>query len=254
MSSLSAYARVSTTTQEAGFGIAIQHELMSKWARANTHRIIRFHDDTESGSEGVDNRPGLANCIADIAEGITSGIVVARLDRLARDVILQETLFAEFAKYGARVYSCQGGEDAYLRDEPDDPSRKMIRVILGAVAEYERGVISLRMEAGRALRRSTGGWAGGTTPYGWRSSRGTLVPEPVEQEQIALMRTLRGRGPRRGGMGYPTIARTLNEIGVPTRKGTGTWQSEQVRRILERKARKKAKGAPGEGLRDDIAS
>lgn len=241
---LSAYARISTVTQEAGFGIAIQHDIMSKWARDNGHHITRFRDETESGGEGLDTRTGLANCIADIAEGLTKGIVVARLDRLARDLILQETIISELSRYGGSVFSCQAGEDAFLRDDDQDASRKLIRQILGAVAEYERAVIRLRMTAGRRLKQQRGGWGGGTTPYGWRSVKGALVPEPVEQEQIRLMRLWKD-----AGWAYNRIANTLNEVGVPTRRG-GRWTAESVKRTLNHKVTR-LRDVPGEGLRDE---
>ncbi len=49
------------------------------------------------------------------------GIVVYRLDRLARDLVLQEQLLAELRRVSAAVFSTSAGEDAYLAD--DRPTR-----------------------------------------------------------------------------------------------------------------------------------
>ena len=60
---------------------------------------------------------------------------VYRLDRLARDLIVQETVLAEVKRLGGEVFSTSAAEAGYLSDDPDDPSRKLIRQVLGAVAE-----------------------------------------------------------------------------------------------------------------------
>jgi DNA invertase Pin-like site-specific DNA recombinase len=153
--------------------------------------------------------------------------VVARLDRLARDLVLQETLIAECRKHGARVWSTAAGEDAYLEEIPDDPSRKMIRQILGAVAEYERGMIALRMAAGKARKVAEGGYAHGAPPYGWDAVDGRLEINELEQTQLAIMRTM-----RQGNASYRTICRVLNASGSRAKKG-GPWHSNVVRRILD---------------------
>ena len=46
---------------------------------------------------------------------------------------------------GAEVFSTSDAEQGYLQDDPSDPSRKLIRQVLGAVAEYERAMIRLRL-------------------------------------------------------------------------------------------------------------
>jgi DNA invertase Pin-like site-specific DNA recombinase len=71
-------------------------------------------------------------------------LIVYRLDRLARDLVLEEQLLAEAWRMGAVVFSTSAGESAYLEDDPLDPSRRLIRQVLGAVNEYERAMIGLR--------------------------------------------------------------------------------------------------------------
>ncbi len=103
-------------------------------------------------------------------------MVVHRLDRLARDLVLQEQLLAECWKMDATVSSTAAGEDAYLRDDPSDPSRRLIRQVLGAVSDYERAMVRLRLATGRRHKADAGGYAYGAPPFGYRSDGGHLVP------------------------------------------------------------------------------
>jgi hypothetical protein len=50
-------------------------------------------------------------------------------------------LLAEVKRVGAAVYSTSPTESSFLGDDPDDPSRALIRQVLGAVAQYERSMI-----------------------------------------------------------------------------------------------------------------
>jgi DNA invertase Pin-like site-specific DNA recombinase len=131
------------------------------------------------------SRTGLANALTLLRSNNADGITVYRLDRLARDLIIQEQLLAEARQHGWHVFSTSTSVAAYLEDDPGDPSRKMIRQVLGAVAEYERSMIALRLRSGRARKAQRGGFAGGRT-------------------------ALRVLGDHRNGKSLRSIARTLN--------------------------------------------
>src|SRR5205807_10485953 len=123
-----------------------------------------------------------------IQERSAKGLVVYRLDRLARDLIVQEQLLAEVRRMGGEVFSTSAAEAGYLVDDPDDPSRKLIRQVLGAVSEYERAMISLRLRTGRHRKAERGGFAYGSPPFGWRAEDKELVP--VREEQDVLVRIM----------------------------------------------------------------
>lgn len=224
---LAAYSRVSTKEQLDGFGLDVQSSSMEGWASARDISLLAFCDAGESGSNGVETRRGLHAAMACVASGDASGLLVPRLDRLARDLILQEVLIAEVRRCGGEVYSCVPSEDALLRDDASDPGRKMIRQIMGAVAEYERAVIRLRLEAGIARKKASGGYAGGRPPYGSSAVNGELVAIPAEAEVISFIEGLRDEG-----LSYSSIASRLNAAGH-LRRGR-PWHQEQVRRVLSR--------------------
>ena len=92
------------------------------------------------------------------------------------------------------MFTTSAGEAGYLTDDPDDPSRRLIRQVLGAVSEYERSMIALRLRAGRRRKAEKGGYAYGSPPLGWRAERGELVVDDVEAEALARMAELRDDG------------------------------------------------------------
>ena len=138
------YVRVSTGKQvEEGLGLADQEHACRAWARQHGHRVLAvFRDEGVSGTKELEHRLGLAEALAAVKDGRAGAIVVYRLDRLARDLVLQEQLLAEVWRSG-ELFSTAGGE-ANLHDDPEDPSRRLIRQVLGAVSEYERSMIALR--------------------------------------------------------------------------------------------------------------
>jgi len=139
-----AYVRVSTGKQvEEGLGLADQEQACRAWARQHGHQVLAaFRDEGVSGTKELEHRLGLAEALAAVKDGQAGAIVVYRLDRLARDLVLQEQLLAEVWRSG-ELFSTAGGE-ANLHDDPEDPSRRLIRQVLGAVSEYERAMIALR--------------------------------------------------------------------------------------------------------------
>jgi DNA invertase Pin-like site-specific DNA recombinase len=229
---VAAYLRVSTDRQaEEGLGLAVQEHAIHDWASSHDHVIVGwFRDEGVSGSNGLEHRLGLADALEALKAGEAGGLVVYRLDRLARDLVLQEHLLADIHRLGAEAFSTSAAEGSYLTDDPDDPSRKLIRQVLGAVAEYERGMIALRLRSGRRRKAASGGYAFGAPPYGYRADGGSLVAIPDEQAALERMRSL-----RQGGLTYEAIARSLQRDGFPTKRG-GEWHGKVVRAALGRNA------------------
>lgn len=227
---VTAYLRVSTDKQaDEGAGLDVQRDAIKKWARAEGHRVVSWHsDEGVSGSNGLESRRALTAALADLNEGTARGLVVYRLDRLARDLVLQEQLLAELKRMSVDVFTTSAGEAAYLQDDPKDPSRALIRQILGAVNQYERSMIRLRLEAGIARKREQGGYAGGKPPYGYQAVGKELIPEPAEQDTLTRMRALHDEG--KSGR---QIAEQLTHEGRPARGG-GEWRDASVSRILKR--------------------
>ena len=177
----------------------------------------------ESGVTGkIEDRPALGEMLCDIKEarGAVSMVVVSNLDRFARDVIVQENLIRDLAKMKVEVYSI--AEPDLGVDDPLQPGRRLIRVILGAVAEHEAAMIVLRTRAKRERMRKAGESCEGRKPYGAHPDK------PFESEVLKTIRVMHSNG-----MNFRQIASALNSKNLGTRTGR-LWFPATVRRIALR--------------------
>jgi DNA invertase Pin-like site-specific DNA recombinase len=227
-----AYLRVSTDKQaEEGCGLDVQRDAIRSWARARGHRVVLWtSDEGISGSNGLDAREGLADALRALRTSAAAARAVYRLDRLARDLVLQESLLSEVWRMGGRVCSTSASEDAYLDPEgaADDPSRALIRQVLGAVAQYERAMIGLRLRSGKARKRAQGGYIGGQVALGWRVDDGEFVADAEEQAALRRIQQLRS-----GGRSLREICAVLDAEGVSTKRG-GRWWPHTLKVVLDR--------------------
>lgn len=223
------YIRVSTENQVDGFGLDVQEKAIRTWARDGGHRLAHiYREEGISGAKELDDRPALAEAMEALKAKQADGIVFPKLDRLSRELVLQETLIAAIWKMGAQVFSAVPSEADYLVDDPADPGRKLIRQVFGAVAEYERSIIALRLRSGRAQKAAKGGYAYGAPGFGQRAEGKQLVDDDREQAALARMVQLRGEG-----LSLRQVAVALDEEGFPPKRAE-RWHSQQVARCLAR--------------------
>jgi DNA invertase Pin-like site-specific DNA recombinase len=144
-----AYVRISTEGQHrSGLGEDAQRRALTEFAAQHDLQIVAEHSDTASGAAPLAKRPGLAAAILD-ARKRKCPVVVARLDRLSRDVHFISGLMAEKVPFLVTAF----GLDV-------DP---FMLHIYAAVAQKERALISQRTRealkgrvlAGKSLRKLT---------------------------------------------------------------------------------------------------
>jgi DNA invertase Pin-like site-specific DNA recombinase len=222
---LAAYLRVSTDRQaDEGLGLDVQEQGIARWAKKNGHQVVAWHrDEGISGSNGIDTRRGLLDVLTALEDGTVGGIVTYRLDRLARNLTIQEGTLSKVWALGGTVFAVDIGE--IPQDDPDDPMRTALRQMVGVFAQLERGMIGARLRAARRLKAERGGYAYGAPPFGYRALAGALVPDDAEQATIARARALRtqglslrniattldteNRGPRRAERWHPSTVASL---------------------------------------------
>lgn len=200
--------------REGSYGLDVQRSHISKFAEQNDYAILRcFAEEGVSGAES--NRIMWSNLIVFLAQNPDiQTVIILRLDRLARDLMLQETMLAELMKKGVRLVSV---------DEPDlcsqDPTRTMYRQIRGAISQFERSLISTRLRQGRLKKAETGAYAGGAVPYGYRIINSLLSVHEPEAEIIRAIVRAR-RKPKQGKrLSYAKIADKFNTQGIQPPKG-----------------------------------
>jgi len=142
------YTRVSTSQQLGGGGLDRQKESCLKFCESKDWACLREFQEQESGSVETANRPMLAECISLCGDGYgVNTIVVERADRIARDLIVSELFFRECKERGISVYAADSGEE--LVNAKSDPTRTLIRQVLGALAEWSKAEICRKLLAGR---------------------------------------------------------------------------------------------------------
>lgn len=215
------YVRVSTAEQGAsGLGLAAQRSAI----QAAADRMVLtlgavFEDSGISGATTAEERIGLMSAIGVLKRGDV--LLVAKRDRLGRDVVNVALVERLVERKGCRIVSAAGEGT-----ESQDPTGMLMRRIVDAFAEYERLLIGARTKAALRAKRGRGQRAG-AVPFGYSAdASGSLVAVEDEQRALALMRTL-----RRAGKPLRAIAAEMEAAGFRT-KGGGKWYSETVRSVL----------------------
>ena len=219
-----AYLRVSGKGQIKKDGFPRQREAIRKFAKANNLEVIgEYRDEGVSGTKELEDRQGLAALLDHIESNGIQIVLVERADRLARDLMVGEVILGQFRNLGISVIAADSGVDLTTGD--DDPTRTLIRQVLGAVSQFEKSVIVLKLRAARQRTKRKTGRCEGRKPYGYY---------PGEAEIIKRIKELyrKPRGEKR--LGFMTIAKKLNEEGIPTRTGA-KWSDVLVKSILTRK-------------------
>ena len=220
------YVRVSGKGQVEGDGFARQREAINKYAKANKITVeTEYIDSGVSGTKELENRTGLA-ALLDRLE--TNGITIVlgeKADRLARDLMVSEVILSQFRDIGVSVISADNGTDLTAGDS-DEPTSKLIRQVLAAVAEFDKDVTVLKLRAARErMKRDTGNKCEGRKAFGEVS--------PAEHAVLDRIRTLIRKPRNRPAMSYGTIAHTLNQENMPTRMGK-PWNRGTVYAIVKR--------------------
>jgi DNA invertase Pin-like site-specific DNA recombinase len=217
------YLRVSGKGQVDGDGFPRQRDSIAKYAKGQKLVLVdEYRDEGVSGTTELDNRPGLAAMLDRIDSNGVRVVIVENASRLARDLMVQEILLAEFRKRDVVVIEADGGND--LTVGSTDPTATLIRQVLGAVSQFEKSVLVLKLRAARQRTKRTTGKCEGRKAYG---------ELPGETEIVERIRQLRRKPVLGDRLSFAAIAKVLNADGVPTRSG-GQWRPSTIGQILGR--------------------
>lgn len=226
MKALICYYRVSTRRQgQSGLGLDAQRAAAAAYAASVRGRIVAEYTETESGKRS--DRPQLAAAVAR-TRAARGTLVVAKLDRLARNVAFTSALM-------------EAGVDFVCCDNPT--ANRLTVHILAAVAEDEARRISERTKAALAAAKRRGIKLG-THRRGhridWRKGQrnGLATATRIAAEQRNANREAayahivdRITAWRNAGASYAAIASRLNDDGEYT-VGNGKWHATTVQRLL----------------------
>ena len=218
-----AYYRVSTARQgRSGLGIEAQRDAVARFAAAEEFEIISefIEVETGKGADALDRRPQLAAALA-TGRARRCPVIVAKLDRLSRDVAFVAGLMAEKVPF----IVAELGRDA-------DP---FMLHLYAALAEKERRLISERTKAALAARKATGARLGNRSNARQAAAKGHRAlseeADAFSANVMPIIDSLRSAGiaDLRG------LASALNSRGIRTARG-GRWHVSNVKNVIERAA------------------
>ena len=226
MTSIIAYYRVSTQKQAgSGLGLEAQQADVERYAASQDAEIVAHFTEVESGKASA--RPQLAAAIR-LAKATGATLVVAKLDRLARNMAFTASLLES----GVEFVCC------------DNPTANRLTIhILAAVAEDEARRISERTKAALAVAKARGVKLGAASPRsafrngaerGWRAAvaRSAAVrAERLAEHYELILPAMRSR--RASGETFEAIAAWLNGEGHRTTRGR-SFTATTVMRALAR--------------------
>jgi site-specific DNA recombinase len=224
------YARVSTQRQAQSQTIEQQLDRLQAYVQEQGWQVSPNHIYRDEGYSGASlNRPGLDALRDRAALADLDVVIITAPDRLARRYLHQVVVIEELAEHGRRVAFVE-------RPMSQDPNDQLLLQIRGAVAEYERTLITERLRRGRLARLRAGQllpWI--RPPFGYRvdpdrprdpaglqrDAFAAGVVERIFASYVEERTTLCG------------IAKRLTASGVPTPTGKMGWATSTLRNLLQ---------------------
>ena len=214
-----AYYRVSTAKQgQSGLGLDAQRKAVADYLNGGAWELAAEFVEVESGK--LDQRPQLEQALS-MCELTGATLVVAKLDRLSRNVAFLATLQDSGVRFVAA-------------DMPE--ANELTIHIMAAVAQAERKAISKRTKEALAAAKARGQKLGGNRGNLEDLRKGPAVSAVVRRrasdERAAKVRKHVEAVKAEGATSLRQIAAALNERGITTPRG-GAWSAVQVARVLE---------------------
>jgi DNA invertase Pin-like site-specific DNA recombinase len=221
-----AYMRCSGLGQDTGDTWNRQGAAIRKYAAANGLAVTDadwFRDVGVSGTKDSGSRPGLAALLDRVEHNCVRIVLVENATRLARDLMVSEVILQQLRDIGCTVIDCDSGTNL-IDESNNDPTRTLIRQVLGAVSQWQKQMDVLKLRAARERIRRSKGRCEGRQPYGSRPGEAAVITRIKE-----LHRKPHG-GQRRS---LQEIADVLNAEDVTTRTGK-PWSKGTLHQIIAR--------------------
>jgi DNA invertase Pin-like site-specific DNA recombinase len=187
-----------------------QRNAISAFAQRSGYKIVDwFYDAAVSGADPIDTRAGFAALLKRIEGNGVKTIVVETASRFARDLMVQEVGYAKLRERGIDLIAADS-PSSFL---DDGPTSKLIRQVLGAIAEFDKAMTVAKLRGARERKRSTGVKVEG---------RKSLIEiDQLENggRMVALARKLRRKSPKGGRRSLQAISVELAKAGFKSRSG-----------------------------------
>jgi DNA invertase Pin-like site-specific DNA recombinase len=215
-----AYYRVSTDKQgHSGLGLEAQRELVNTFLNGGKWSIVGEFTEVESGTrKKLKDRPGLKAAL-DLCSKQKATLVVAKLDRLARDVQFISTLL--------------NGKVPFVCADMPEANRTFMQM-MSVMAEHEAKIISERTSAALQALKRRGKVLGSPTPKIGSEAGIKVIIKQADDFADRIAPILNDMIKKTGANTLRDIATGLSDRGVETRRGNTHWNPSQVRNLLLR--------------------
>jgi len=213
------YVRVSTDEQaKSGLGLEAQIAKIKAYAELFDIELTEIIMDEGISGKTLE-RDGLKRAIKMLKEKKAEGMVIAKLDRLTRNVADLGTLVSTvFDK--AELYSVSE------QINTKNAAGRLVLNVLVSVAQWERETICERTKDALQAKKARGEKTGGNIPFGFNVINGKLIRNEEEQAIISEIKSLKNKG-----LSLRKIAEALNGRGIATKNGKA-WTAVQIQRIV----------------------
>lgn len=215
------YTCLNTFSQQPrNLTLALQKTLIEDYARGKKLELLKVHRE-EIDSSGAGAQPVLDSILAQSDKGEFDVLIVARLDRLTRNIRRLDQLIS-------RLCMANGVELISIEEELDSTTRsgKLALKVIDIVTKWDNKKIPDRTREMIANKRKKGERVG-HAPFGYTYKDKKLVSVKKELETVTLIREKRG-----AGLSYHKIARFLNEKKISSKRG-GIWYAETVKTVFK---------------------
>jgi DNA invertase Pin-like site-specific DNA recombinase len=224
--SLISYLRVSSAQQgRSGLGLEAQRAALARFATAEGFEIVREFVEVETGkgADALDRRPQLRAALAE-ARKLKCSVVVAKLDRLSRDVHFVSGLMVH--KVAFIVAELGADVDPFLLH------------LYAALSEKERAMIAQRTKVALAAAKARGTILGSPKLSEAREVAQASIKANADRHAANVLPIIR-EVQKAGASTLRDVAKALNARGVQTARG-GQWHATSVKNVLDRQGKGRA--------------
>lgn len=217
------YIRRSKESGERTVSLEDQRRHVAAYALANGFALADvLEDDGVSGGR----RSRFDRIRASVSEHGARAVIVANLDRFARDMAGAMNELDAFRRRGVELHVAGRG-----RVETETASGFIAAGVEALLGEHYRRLVSEKTRSALAMKRAKGERVG-EVPFGFHVADDgrTLEPDDREQAILDLIRDLRATGAT-----LQRIADDLNGRGIATRRGSA-WRLQYIAALLKRAA------------------
>lgn len=215
------YMRVSSKNQIDGDGFDRQEDSIRGYAAKHGIEIETMYQENISGVRNEDDRPAFQDMVTAIMGNGVRTIIIERLDRLAREYRVQETLLIYLASKGITLINASTEEDV-TNAISSDPMKKALIQMQGIFAELEKNLLVKKLRIARERKKEKIGKCEGRKSY-----------SEVNPKIIREIKRLRRKSKNRKPMSFSQIATYLNDKGHRTLTD-GLFTTANVQMLLKR--------------------